>query len=68
VTLVVERRETARDGETVVALWTTRGHAQEVLQGCRPYPPAAGQPAYAPIYADDVRIQGVVVGVLRRYH
>jgi repressor LexA len=67
--VVVERRETARDGETVVALLddgeaTLKKFYKEA--GRVRLQPA--NPAYAPIYADDVRIQGVVVGVLRRYH
>ncbi len=66
--VVAERRETARDGETVVALLDDgeatlkkfyRDGARIRLQ------PA--NPAYSPIYVDHVRIQGVVIGVLRMY-
>ena len=42
--VVIERRETARNGEQVVALLDTRrSHAQAVLQGRRQNPPAARQ-------------------------
>lgn len=66
--VIVERRNTPRNGETVVALledgeatlkrfWRTR-------EGVRL---EAANPAYEPILTRNVRIQGVVVGVLRRY-
>lgn len=67
--VVIERRETARDGETVVALlddgeatlkkFYREGHKVRLQ-------PA--NPKYSPIYVNSVRIQGVVVGVVRRYH
>ena len=66
--VVVERRETARSGETVVALlddgeatlkrFYKEGHRVR-LQPANPDFPA--------IYVDHVRIQGVVIGVLRTY-
>lgn len=68
--VVVEERETARNGETVIALvdgqnatvkqYQRRGALIRLL-------PA--NPALAPLeYAEDrVRIQGVVIGVLRRF-
>jgi repressor LexA len=67
--VVVERRDTARDGETVVALLddgeaTLKKFYKEAGR-VRLQPANA---AYAPIYVDNVHIQGVVVGVLRRYH
>lgn len=66
--VLVERRETARNGETVVAVlpegdvtlkrfYREKGHVRL-------------QPANAalhPILVDDVQIRGVVVGVIRRY-
>jgi repressor LexA len=66
--VLVERRETARNGETVVAVlpdgdvtlkrfYREKGHVR--LQ------PANA--ALQPIFADDVQIRGVVVGVVRRY-
>jgi repressor LexA len=66
--VVAERRETARDGETVVALLedgeaTLKKFYREAGR-VRLQPANA---AYAPIYADNVRIQGVVIGVLRVY-
>ncbi len=66
--VVVERRDTARDGETVVALV---GDGEATLKrlyrdrdGIRLQP---ANPNYEPIRAKDLRIQGVVVGVVRRY-
>ena len=66
--VIVERRETARNGERVVALlsngettlktfYKERGHIR--LQ------PA--NPDFEPICVKECRIQGVVIGVLRRY-
>ncbi|HMN95951.1 MAG TPA: transcriptional repressor LexA [Phycisphaerales bacterium] len=67
--VLVERRETARNGERVVALI---GEGETTLK--RFYREPDGrirlQPAndsFVPIIVDDCRIQGVVVGVLRRY-
>lgn len=65
--VVCERRETARDGEMVVALLdegeATLKRAFRTSSGIRLQ---ASNPAYEPIIAKNVRIQGVVVGVLRR--
>ncbi|MFH0963684.1 MAG: transcriptional repressor LexA [Planctomycetota bacterium] len=66
--VIVERRNTARNGETVVALVDGREvtlkkiyHEEDRVR----LQPA--NPAMRPIYARDVRVQGIVVGVLRRY-
>ncbi len=64
--VVIERRDTARDGETVVALLedgdaTLKKFYRE--QGRIRLQPA--NPRYRPIYVDNDRIQGVVIGVLR---
>ena len=65
--VVCERRTTARNGETVVALV---GDGEATLKrfyrekGRVRLQPA--NPAYKPIYADQVEVQGVVIGVLRR--
>lgn len=65
--VVCERRETARDGEMVVALL---GDGEATLK--RFYRTSGGirlqpaNPAYEPIITRDVRVQGVVVGVIRR--
>lgn len=66
--VVIERRETARDGETVVALLedgeaTLKKYYRE-KERIRLQP---ANPAYKPIYARNVVIQGVVIGVLRTY-
>ena len=69
--VVVEDRKTADNGEMVIALLARlRRHAEEVLP--RPGRQVRLQPANAtmqPIFVDprQVQIQGVVVGVMRRY-
>jgi len=66
--VVAERRETARDGETVVALLDD-GEAtlkKFYREGARVRLQPAN-PDYSPIYLDSVRVQGVVIGVLRMY-
>jgi repressor LexA len=66
--VIVERRNTARDGETVVALLdngeATLKRFYREPGGIRLQP---ANPAYKPIITKDVQIQGVVRGVLRRY-
>lgn len=66
--VVVEKRDTARDGETVVALLETGEATLKKLYhdaGRIRLQPA--NPHFQPIYVDNVKIQGVVVGVLRKY-
>lgn len=66
--VVAERRETARDGETVVALLDD-GEAtlkKFYREGGR-FRLQPANPNYSPIYLESVRIQGVVIGVLRTY-
>jgi repressor LexA len=68
--VVVERRDAVRDGETVVALIdesdaTLKRYRREGAKvRLEPANPAMG-PIVVP--ADRVRVQGVVVGVLRKY-
>jgi repressor LexA len=69
--VIVERRETARNGERVVALLadgetTLKTFFKERGGKVRLQP---ANPEFKPVVlpADDVQIQGVVVGVLRRY-
>jgi len=66
--VIVEKRDTARDGETVVALINgeeaTLKRLYRTPSGVRL---EASNPQYEPIFARDVKIQGVVVGVLRQY-
>jgi repressor LexA len=66
--VIIEKRSTASSGETVVALLadgeaTLKKFYRE--KGRIRLQPA--NPDMEPIYVDDVRIQGVVVGVLRKY-
>jgi repressor LexA len=65
--VIVERASTARDGETVVAL--LEGGEATLKRIYRENGRIRLQPAnaaMAPIYADKVEVQGVVVGVYRR--
>lgn len=66
--VVVEKRETARNGETVVALLeegeATLKRFYREADGIRLQP---ANPKYKPIKTKHVRIQGVVVGVVRTY-
>lgn len=66
--VVVERRQTARNGETVVALLdegdATLKRFYREKEHIRLQPANA---AYEPIRVKDVTIQGVVVGVLRQF-
>jgi len=66
--VVVERRETARNGETVVAL-LDEGEAtlKKFYREGRRIRLQPANPEFPPIYVDNVRIQGVVIGVLRTY-
>lgn len=66
--VVIEERQTARDGEMVVALIeeqeATLKRFYRTKSGVRL---EASNPAYEPILASGVRIQGIVVGVIRKY-
>jgi len=66
--VIVERRETARDGETVVALLDNGEATLKKLyrEGGRVRLQPAN-PDLSPLYVKDVKIQGVVIGVLRKY-
>jgi len=66
--VVIEKRETARNGEVVVALVNGEEATLKTFyrEGKRIRLQPAN-PAYKPIYADDVQVQGVVVGVLRQF-
>jgi repressor LexA len=66
--VIVEPRKTPRNGEIVVALLedgeaTLKRYYRE--RGRIRLQPANA--AYAPIYVDNIEIQGIVVGVVRRY-
>lgn len=66
--VVCEKRNSARDGETVVALIegeeATLKRFYRTGNGVRL---EARNPAFEPIFAKSVQIQGVVIGVIRRY-
>jgi len=67
--VIIEQRDTARDGERVVALLedgeTTLKTFFRQPDGTIRLQPA--NPEFKAIIVDDCRIQGVVIGVLRRY-
>jgi repressor LexA len=68
--VVVEKRKDVRDGETVVALLddgeaTLKKLYRDKNKGGFRLQPA--NPDFAPIFVDKLNIQGVVIGVLRRY-
>jgi repressor LexA len=66
--VIVEKREAVRNGETVVALINgeeaTLKRFHRTAQGIRL---EAANPKYEPIITKNVQIQGVVVGVVRRF-
>jgi len=65
--VICERRSTARDGETVVALLDDGEATLKKLYrdgGRIRLQPA--NPDFDPIYTDQIDVQGVVIGVLRR--
>ncbi len=67
--VLIERRDTARDGERVVALLPNGETTLKTLfrqpDGKIRLQPA--NDAFDPIVVDDCKVQGVVIGVLRRY-
>ena len=65
--VVCERRNTARDGETVVALLDS-GEAtlKKLYRDAGRIRLQPANPDFDPIYVDNVDIQGVVVGVIRQ--
>lgn len=66
--VIVERRDHARDGETVVAVLpgeeTTLKRLYREPSGFRLQPANA---ALEPLYVQEVEIRGVVIGVVRKY-
>ena len=65
---LIERRETARNGETVVAI--LEGEEATLKRYYREKGRIRLQPANAtmsPIYADEVQIRGVLIGVVRQF-
>lgn len=67
--VIIEHRETARSGERVVALLpngetTLKTWFREADGRIRLQP---ANPEFAPIIVDECAVQGVVIGVLRRY-
>jgi repressor LexA len=66
--VIVERRRTAEDGEMVVALLDTGEATLKRLYRDRGrFRLQPSNPALPPIFVTNLRVQGVVVGVLRKY-
>jgi repressor LexA len=66
--VIVEKRNTAREGDTVVALLDgEEATLKRYFKTASGVKLQASNPAYAPIIRKDVEIQGVVVGVIRHY-
>ena len=66
--VICEKRETIRNGETVVALLDgEEATLKRFFRTSRGIRLEAANPKYEPILTKNVDIQGVVVGVLRRY-
>ncbi len=66
--VICEQRETARDGETVVALIDgEEATLKRIYRTSRGLRLEASNPSYKPIISKNVKVQGVVIGVLRRY-
>ena len=65
--VICERRDHARNGETVVAL-LDNGEAtlKKFYREKRRIRLQPANPAFSPVYVHDVQIQGVVVGVIRK--
>ncbi len=67
--VICEQRNTARNGETVVALIDNEEATLKKFyrkRGRIHLEPA--NPAYEPIIVDECQVQGIVVGLVRRYH
>jgi len=68
--LVVQRREQAEPGQTVVALVEGEATVKRYYRQGRQIELRPANASYQPILADeeDVRLRGIVVGLLRRFH
>ena len=64
--VVFEQRSNPRNGETVVAVVDGEATLKKFYKEKNRIRLQPANPAYKPIYADDVDIQGVVIGVVRR--
>jgi repressor LexA len=66
--VIVEKRETAADGETVVALVDGQeATLKRIFRTPHGVKLVASNPAYEPLISPNVEVQGVVVGVVRQY-
>ena len=65
--VVVERREAARNGETIVAIIDdNEATLKRFYKENGQYRLQPANPAYPPLIRDRVQIRGVVVGVVRK--
>lgn len=66
--VLVERRETARDGEIVVAvLPDEEATLKRLYREGKRFRLQPANSSMEPIYVDELQIRGVVIGVVRRY-
>jgi repressor LexA len=66
--VICEKRETVRNGETVVALIEgEEATLKRFFRTARGIRLEAANPEFEPILTKNVEVQGVVIGVLRRY-
>ncbi len=66
-TAVVEKRETAKDGEIVVAVVDEAVTLKRFFKESSRFRLQAENPAYSPIYCQEVRILGRLACILRKY-
>ncbi|MHC4935039.1 MAG: transcriptional repressor LexA [Planctomycetota bacterium] len=70
--VIIERRSSADDGETVVAILdgeeaTLKRLYREKVEGRSVFRLQPANSTMAPIYAESVEVRGVVIGVVRKY-
>lgn len=65
--VIVERRETARNGERVVLLPNGETTLKTYFKEGNQIRLQPANPDFQPIIVKDCKVQGVVIGVLRRY-
>ena len=66
--VIVEKRNTARDGEIVVAIINdNEATLKRMYRDGKRFRLEPANPNMSPIYTDRLKVRGVVVGVLRKY-
>ncbi|MBC7288207.1 MAG: transcriptional repressor LexA [Armatimonadetes bacterium] len=65
--VVVQRQDTADDGDLVVALIEDEAVVKRFIRHSETIELRSSNPVYPPIYVREARVLGVVVGLLRRF-